>query len=426
LAGNGFLNAAVSLFKLIVMKKFSIVILGCLLFSFQACLKDKLTRTYTILEPIYQSRTVVESNIKSNPPKEIQSPGKIFIYGNYIFLNEVDKGIHIIDNSNPSSPVAKAFIDIPGNVDIAVKGNTLYADMYGDLVTMDISNPLASRMVKLQRDVFPERNYTNGFMPDRSQIIVGWTKRDTTVPANSVNNRILRGGVFFDAMAASSSAPATPGLAGSMARFALVNDYLYAVDHHTLKCFSLTNAFDPQQISSVYAGWDIETIFPFKDKLFLGSMGGVFIYNISNPVNPVIESNFIHARACDPVIADNNYAFVTLRTGTTCGPANDELQILDIANLRYPKLVKTYAMNSPHGLAKDHDLLFICDGTGGLKMYDASDVSHLVLKKSIMGLETYDAIAWNNNLIVVAKDGLYQFDYTAASLTRKSKLTINH
>ena len=82
-------------------------------------------------------------------------------------------------------------------------------------------------------------------------------------------------------------------------------------------------------------------------------------------------------------------------------------------------------MNSPHGLTKDHNLLFICDGTGGLKMYDASDVSHLVLKKSIMGFETYDAIAWNNNLIVVAKDGLYQFDYTAATLTRKSKLTIN-
>ena len=58
-------------------------------------------------------------------------------------------------------------------------------------------------------------------------------------------------------------------------------------------------------------------------------------------------------------------------------------------------------------------------------MYDASDVSNLVLKKAITGFETYDVIAWNNNLIVVAKDGLYQFDYNATTLTRKSKLTIN-
>jgi hypothetical protein len=50
--------------------------------------------------------------------------GKLFIQGHYIFLNEVDKGIHVIDNSNPAQPRNVAFIDIPGNVDLAVKGNT--------------------------------------------------------------------------------------------------------------------------------------------------------------------------------------------------------------------------------------------------------------------------------------------------------------
>jgi len=27
-------------------------------------------------------------------------------------------------------------------------------------------------------------------------------------------------------------------------------------------------------------------------------------------------------------------------------------------------------------------------------------------------METYDVIAWNNRALVVAKDGLYQFDYS--------------
>jgi len=30
-------------------------------------------------------------------------------------------------------------------------------------------------------------------------------------------------------------------------------------------------------------------------------------------------------------------------------------------------------------------------------------------------LDTYDVIAWNKNAIVVAKDGLYQYDYSDAN-----------
>ncbi len=83
-------------------------------------------------------------------------------------------------------------------------------------------------------------------------------------------------------------------------------------------------------------------------------------------------------------------------------------------------------MTHPHGLTKDNNLLFICDGRDGLKMYDATDPSAIVLKKRITGIETYDAIAWNNNLIVVAKDGLYQYDYSNPNdLIERSKLTIN-
>jgi hypothetical protein len=154
------------------MKK-NILSLLPLLFCFilQGCLKDKLTMTYTIARPVYKEKTEVYANIKSNAPAGIQQPGKIFIYRNYIFLNEVDKGIHIIDNSNPASPVAKAFINIPGNLDIAVKGNTLYADLYADLVVVDITNPLQANFIKYVSNVFPARNYTNGFMADSNRII---------------------------------------------------------------------------------------------------------------------------------------------------------------------------------------------------------------------------------------------------------------
>jgi hypothetical protein len=201
---------------------------------------------------------------------------------------------------------------------------------------------------------------------------------------------------------------------------------MYAVDRHTLKPISLENPADPVPAPEINAGWDIETIYPFKNKLFLGSMGGMFIFDISNPASPTPQSTFAHARACDPVIADDNYAYVTLRSGTTCGPVTNELVVVNVQNLQAPYQVKTYAMNSPQGLSKDNTTLFICDGSAGLKVYDASSPTNLSLLKTINGLEPVDVIAWNKKAIVVAKDGLYQYDYSNVNNIRLlSKITIS-
>jgi hypothetical protein len=404
--------------------KLMAVIMLMLPFLFTACIKDhcKNIRTYTYYEPVYHTKEEVRANIKSNAPQPIENPGKLNILGNYIFLNEIDKGVHVIDNSNPSQPRNIAFIDIPGNVDIAIKGNILYADLYTDLVVLDISDPSHVMVKKIIDFLFPERLYSGGFVADNSKVITDWKRVDVTVTENCNGPGWTgpgRGGVvFFDAQtaggpAASSSSPV--GVGGSMARFTIVNNYMYTVDRHTLNSLSISNPADPVLSGNINAGWDIETIYPFKNKLFLGSMGGMFIYDISDPANPVQQSNFIHARACDPVIADDNYAYITLSSGTNCGPTKDELQIVNVQNLSSPALIRSYDMTNPHGLSKDDNLLFICDGKDGLKVFNASDVQNLQHIKTFGGLETYDVIAFNNRAIVVAKDGLYQYDYSNTS-----------
>ena len=80
-------------------------------FLFQSCLKDRILHTYTIAIPVYKEKSEVYANIKSNAPQAVTQPGKMYLYGNYIFLSDVDKGVHIIDNSNPAHPVHKAFIN---------------------------------------------------------------------------------------------------------------------------------------------------------------------------------------------------------------------------------------------------------------------------------------------------------------------------
>lgn len=396
-----------------------------LLFVFNSCVKDNCTRQYAYWEPVYRTKDEVRANIKNNSPQEIERPGKIYIRGNYIFLNEIDRGIHVIDNTNRSAPRNIAFIDIPGNLDMAVKGNILYADLYTDLVAIDITTPQQIVVKKFTENIFPERFYGNGFSQNPTMIIADWVRKEKTVQVDCGGNGglfagINRADVFMSFASGSAtqsgSAASSPfGVGGSMARLTIVNNYLYAVSNAALNVVSIVNGDDPVFSNKVQMGLGIETLYPFNNRLFIGSNTGMFIYDITNPTNPVKLGTFTHARSCDPVIADNNNAFVTLRSGTPCNVTNEQLDVLDISNLSNPRLIKTYLMTNPHGLSKDGNTLIICDGRDGLKFYNVADVRNLSLQKQITGLDTYDVIAINGWALVVAKDGLYQYDYSSIS-----------
>ncbi|MBS1737608.1 MAG: hypothetical protein JSS98_13535 [Bacteroidetes bacterium] len=414
------------------------VFLFCTLFIailLNGCVKDSITRTYSysFFAPVYKTTAEVKANIKSNAPQDLVNTGKLVILGNYVFLNEIDKGIHIIDNSNPASPRNVAFIDIPGNIDIALKGNTLYADLYTDLVTLDISNPMQVSVKKYNEGVFPYRSYSNALEYDSTKIIVRWEKRDTTVTVK-VNNTsgpltqyYTSAGVFNNSGIKNSSAPI--GIGGSMARFAIVDKRLYTVSNSDLNVFNIAAPNDPTFSKKVnVGGFNIETIFPFKDKLFIGSQNGMFVYNITNVDNPALVGQFSHVQSCDPVIADDNYAYVTLRTGTSCFGNANQLEILQLNSFTNPILVKGYPFTNPHGLSKDGNLLFVCDGSDGLKIYNASNVSNLQKIKQFSGLAAYDVIAYNHIALMVAKDGLYQYDYSDVNnihLISKIAITAN-
>ena len=64
-------------------------------------------------------------------------------------------------------------------------------------------------------------------------------------------------------------------------------------------------------------------------------------------------------------------------------------------------------------------------GTDGLKVFDATEAMKIKLVKQINNMETYDVIASGNIALVVAGDGLYQFDYSDInSIHLLSKLSI--
>jgi hypothetical protein len=160
-----------------------------------------------------------------------------------------------------------------------------------------------------------------------------------------------------------------------------------------------------------------ETLFPYGQNLFVGSRAGMSIYNLTSPDQPVLLSTYEHINSCDPVVVNDKYAYVTLYNGDICHMDTNELQLVDISNLKSPQLYTKYPMTNPHGLGLDHNLLFICDGNDGLKIFDASNpdsISHRQLAH-YPGINALDIIPYQNVAMTIGSDGLYQYDYSNLS-----------
>lgn len=170
---------------LAVRKLTSLLIIPYLFFS-SACDYDS-TPSFENIEsvqgfkPIYKPYLEIQE-IKAESPKPLINPGKIYIYKDFLFVNESGKGVHVINNINPASPKPYAFISIEGNVDISIKGDVLFADNYADLVTLDISDVENITLLGRIKDVFENKSFlplprTGVYFecPDNSKgVIIGW------------------------------------------------------------------------------------------------------------------------------------------------------------------------------------------------------------------------------------------------------------
>lgn len=419
-----------------------IMIIICSSLVMSSCKKDKCvqTMTYTTYTPVYLSYADMRSGVKSGPAQPLKNPGKIYLKGNYIFVNEVNQGIHVIDNTNPSSPQNVAFITIPGNMDLAANGNTLYADNYVDLLAFNISDISNITLVKRIESAIPYNygNYygANGYVADSTQgVVTGWqpklvTEKINTDCSNNYNRMPLCGGpamyngansgvtpvmgVASTATTGTAAAGNAPGTGGSTARFAVASNTLYVVDNSTLHVYDVTNSANPLHVSDDNIGWAIETIFPYNNHLFIGSAAGFYMYDITNPQSPAYISVYNHITSCDPVTVDNHYAYFTLNSGAPCDQGINELEIVDISNMASPTLVTDVPMTNPKGVGVDGQTLFVCDVQDGLKVYNTSNLaqSKVTLTQQFSNINSFDVIPYNKDLIMVGSGGLYQYNYS--------------
>lgn len=393
-------------------------------------------RTYRKYVPIQIALTDLRQAVTSGAPRPLEEPGKLYVKDQYLFIIEVKKGIHVFDNSNPAAPKAISFLSIPGNVDLAVRDNILYADSYVDLVALDISNPTAIREVGRTETGFVSGlvgrtswyyDKTNAKISDtREEIATETVKTDCEGSFNVLPylipfawfGRYYYSGDFAAYNSSSlksngsGSAPSV-GVGGSMARFAIVNDQLYVVNGYSMQLFTIGDPTKPVKGKTINLGWNVETIFPYRNSLFIGTTTGLYIYDVSNPGEPKQLSAFSHIRSCDPVVIHENYAYVTLRGTSTCGSGSqDVLDVIDISNLSAPKRLKTYPVETPYGLGIDYPTLFVCQGSKGLRVFDASNPLDIQARQTFANVNAFDVIPLSKTLLTIGKDGLYQYDYS--------------
>ncbi len=397
--------------------------------------------TYKVNEPIFMATETFRNSVKvSKTLHTLGGIGKMCFYNNYLYISEPQKGIHIINNTDPANPQSVGFIELLGNADLAIRNGLLYADSYIDLVWFDVSDPsnplLKGRLDSIFTTALPtipnqySIDYNTTYSGGSNGIIVGWELKEKTEAVSQYRGGWLKGGwpeMMYDLATPTStnSGTATTGINGSMASFTIYDNKLYTVINNNLNIFDLTGEKPQKATDNMYVGWNVETIFSNKSNLYFGTSTGMLIYSVVDPLKPVYQSAISHAFGCDPVVVDNDLAYVTIHSGNRCGQSTNELMIVDVKDVKSPKMLVSYGMTEPKGLGIDAGKLFLCDD--GLKIYKITAPETLLANKlaQYSCMNGFDVIPFNNTLMMIADDGLYQYDYSDMNnIHQISKLAI--
>ena len=409
-----------------------------LVFAFNSC-KDKVYHQYLANKPVYTPYEAFRSSVKFEPAHELTTKGSIYIKDDYLFVSEPNEGIHFINNSNPLNPENKGFLRITGHTGLVIKGNYLYANALIDLVVIDVSDITNPREVARVNNVFPaalpqtETSHPISSIDKKLGVVTSFKVEEVKeeVPDNVFQNCInceaftSSPTVFLD-NASTETTQASQGISGSITKMTLVNEYLYVMESGVLIPFDISNPTNPINSDGISTWRDVETLFAYNTNIFMGTTTGMLIYNTTDPRSPAHVSTVNHMTACDPVVVQGNYAYVTVRSGgTSCLGELNQLDIIDISNIQFPDLKESFQMNNPHGLGIDGTSLFICDGSAGLKIFDATNplTSGDELIQNFTNIQATDIIPFNNIAILIGDDGIYQYDYSNnEDLTLLSKI----
>lgn len=134
--------------------------------------------SFSSYEPVLIKRLDLENSITLKDPIPITKSGKIYVKDKLLLINEVRKGFHIYDNSNPENPTPIQFLEILGSTDLEIRDNMLYINQATDLIALDYDEESQNiNITKRIINTFPELISPDGFGASnimQDEIVIDW------------------------------------------------------------------------------------------------------------------------------------------------------------------------------------------------------------------------------------------------------------
>ena len=332
--------------------------------------------------------SVLSLGWRSTPPVNdvLYEAQSMTLDGNQLLVSDRYTGLHIYDVTNLGAPRKVLTIPFSYNVSSAVKGDVIYTNDDNQLVALRLTDDSYTVVARIGV------KYSSGAI-----------------------HAPLDGDESFSCFCATgefNSAPTPSPSGSSYATFAVVDDQLYRVENSSLLVYDITRPDKPSRYARVDVGWDIETLHPSPNLLFIGGRNGMYIFDRADPLHPTQISKIEHARACDPVVVSGSTAFVTLRGGNRCGMAPNELLCVSIKEPAKPAVIGQMGMTTPYGLAVKNSQLYVSHGGNGYSLLSVSSPNEPKIEKTWAAEPTRDFIWSGNTLFVLSEKNVSIYDVT--------------
>ena len=397
--------------------KLTYISIAALVLSFSGCsrLEGDVTMTYTKAEAFYGDIDSLRNIELIESPRSITNAVGHYLGKDYILIGERSEGIHVFDNTDLNNPVSTAFLNIPFSKEFYVENNYLYIESGYDLLKInlsDIRNPFIEARLKY---AFSDEIFSN----DRNEVLLGFkysTQTDDFEIGSPEAKEIEAEGImhvnYQEQIIPLSAVPSmfvgnNGRSKGTLNRIAISNNNIYVVGFNKLHVFrSEGNTIYKNTPINVDEG--SETLYIDQDRLFIGSESMVKIYTIYNPDQPQFASDVEHVTSCDPVLADGDVAYSTLRSLVNQGCGGDEnlMMVLDLRNPRRASLIREITMESPYGMSVINNLLFVGEGQNGLTIFSLENKNRPKEIQHFDDIVAYDIMPHptEHNVIMVAFD----------------------
>jgi len=211
---------------------------------------------------------------------------------------------------------------------------------------------------------------------------------------------------------------------GAGARFAVLGDNLYTVSGNKLNVYDIKNPNTPKFLTTAKMDDQILTINSYNDSILLigYASSNVNLYKVANSFSPVLVIYLMGTEPFNSFALSNHYLFTATHRGR--GPTHfnfeNSLDYYDIGVNGNP-INATKTIRFPLGMASNKNDLYVCDT--GLKVFDISNIQNIALKKHF-DIEANSIMTNGNNLMILGKTALFQYQYANDTINMLSKIKI--